>query len=311
MINHSDCNLFISNCTTTTVVILSMLSPRQPSAPFTCRIPYDLQFSILKDLDIDTLIRLRRTCHLADEWVSIELCKRLRHLLQCFIKQPNRFYRYMRSTSVIISGNSTLFVFYPHLYIDSPTLTLYAPHNTFVQVKGYLQRVEGYEPRPLDPTSALNQVRGAFKVTLLRSGTNTIILHQSTRNCPLPPILSSPLTAQQGYISYSSFCMPYPTLTRQKRAVINPLYVDQDPDEVQIDRFNEAWSWEDAGWDIGELPSAWEDLRDCMGPRSALCASAPRYFGDKYCTFGKLDTVRPSRFAVPFVPTLESIQTVY
>ena len=63
-----------------------MLSPRQPSALFTCRIPYDLQFSLLEDLDIDTLIRLRRTCHLADEWVSIELCKRLRHLLQRFIK---------------------------------------------------------------------------------------------------------------------------------------------------------------------------------------------------------------------------------
>ena len=98
---------------------------------------------------------------------------------------------------------------------------------------------------------------------------------------------------------------------RHKRAVINPLYVDQDPNDVQIDRFNEAWSWEDAGWDIGELPSAWEDLQNCMGPRSALCASAPCYFGDKYCTFGKLDTVHPSRFAVPFVPTLESIQTVY
>ena len=48
---------------------------------------------------------------------------------------------------------------------------------------------------------------------------------------------------------------------------------------------------------MGRTPVGWKDLGGCHGgPSSALCASALRYYGDKYCVYGRMDSQRGGRF---------------
>ena len=273
-----------------------------PSSGLSPHLGFDITHEVLLHIDVDSLIRLRNTSTTADMWAAWELQCRLITILTPFINNRLAFITHMHLTSTIISGMEIIPFFDPSIHFTTRnTLKLYTPYNWFEVVASTLIEDEGYtvlEKKPyLTHRSRLqhSNSRAVGGYACLVKDHKYVYIQETLHPTPVAALLSSSNTAAQGYISATTFCHPYPALTSQYRALANPLFWGIEggynlKNDLRILRLGSGKDWEVAG-----SPVQWEGIEGCHGPSSALCASALRYYGDKYCVYGRLDSLHGVR----------------
>ena len=276
-----------------------------PSSGLSPHLGFDITPLILQYLAADSLIRLRHTSATADMWTAWELQRRLITVIAPFISTSMRltFITYMHLTSTIISGMEIIPFFYPSIQFSTKlTLKLYTPYNWYKVIVDILVQDEGYTIKEAKPhishrsrlQHSHTRAVGAY-ACLVKNG-KFIYVQETLNPTPVASLLSSFNTAAEGYIAATTFCHPYFNITSQYRCLSNPLFWGLDDtynlkNDLRLLRLGSP-----KGWEMVESPVQWEEGLDCHGPSSALCASALRYYGDKYCIYGRLDSLHGVRF---------------
>ena len=108
---------------------------------------------------------------------------------------------------------------------------------------------------------------------------------------PLEPLACLWSSALQVYVTPTSYCVPYPSLTANHAALIQPRKLRAHNVDQNAALQKRVRAWEERGWDFYHHATDLVDEAECDGVRSQLCAAAPRYFGDKYCLYGVMELV--------------------
>ena len=260
----------------------------------------DITISILQYMDVNSLISLRHTTSSGDQWAAWELQTRFIALLAPFISDPLSFRSTMHLTDTILSGVEILHFFYPSIqFTANLPLNLYTPYHFYQAMIYHFVGKEDYTITEQGPhlshrsTIQHSSNRAVGRYACLAKGDKQIYILESLYSTPIPPILSSANTAAQGYISGTSFCHPYPSLTSQHRALLNPYFWGlEEGYDANLELLKEHLR-SSVEWELAKRPTAWEDIGGCTGgPLSALCASALRYYGDKHCMYGRMDSLK-------------------
>ncbi|KAI9064829.1 hypothetical protein FKP32DRAFT_1527238, partial [Trametes sanguinea] len=132
----------------------------------------------------------------------------------------------LRLTSSVISGSTALHI----LDVDRAAtwtpmdLDIYAPCHSALQVVAYMCRVEKYEL--LEHPDTYSYAAGGFDtVYRLRRGTKEIDIIQSSTRSALHPIPFFWSTHVMNYLTADSFCIAYPELTLNGKALLNPIHL--------------------------------------------------------------------------------------
>ena len=127
---------------------------------------------------------------------------------------------------------------------------------------------------------------------------------------PLEPLACLWSSALQVYVTPTTYCVPYPNLTAAQCALIQPRKLREHNVAENAVLQGRVRAWEVRGWQFYYKSTDIVDEADCEGVNSQLCAAAPRYFGDKYCLYGKMEpvaggrTIPPLRFDILGTETL-------
>ncbi|KAI0705256.1 hypothetical protein C8T65DRAFT_577701 [Cerioporus squamosus] len=238
----------------------------------------DVTIAVAAYLDINALMDVRATLHAGDQLLAAEITRRSRRFLRPFVEDYVGFVNELHITGSVLSGQSALHILYPW-HPPPPIPVVCALKGTFFHTVAYLVHAEHYTPSfsPPRPTLA-----GTW-VDLTRSGCRMRIVCSPSPS-PLEPIVCHWHTALFGYLRPAGFCIPYASLTTQKRALINARKLDDDG-EVPNNMRDLRRAWRADGWRIWVVAPSTSRV-GCRGVASADCATAHRYFGDRHCLSG-------------------------
>ncbi len=297
---------------------------RRISQPDTAIIPAllaDISPGIVECLDIEDLVRARATNTVWDQCVAAVLHQRVLRLFRDHINDYDSFVQMMEETGAVIGGLGAIHVLFPH-HAAPPFLELFTPQYSHEDLLCHLVYKENFK-RPIHiPVLELTDLptapsvdhtgtehpsvpadlaarlahdrraqRGVSEVVFLTKGTFGMFVIQSTVDSPLYPITAEANSALFSYIGPRLFSCAYPALVRQSRALLNPLLIDEN-DGVTAVVQAVADSWVHQGWTFSAEWQRWSPTTICTGPRTAGCAVATRFFGDRFCVSGALWPVR-------------------
>lgn len=291
-------------------------SPPMQSYPAGLLLPSlvpDISIHLVQSLDVDALMRLRECSRLADEYVSVTIGNRLRALLSPTFNSTSGLMRRMNTARAVISGPGAIHVLFPGVVAPGP-LQIYIPYDEQEDFLRYLTGHEGFTTAVSSPSARVvggvaavaaaaaaedseeehELPPGAAAVTALNKGPTSIELIRSATDSPLYPIAAQWNSALVYYISSRSFCVAYPFLTREHRALLNPLRLAGAQDLAEP-LARERDRWNATGWTIDSEWAPWAPGPVCAGVRSNGCAAATRWFGDAGCTFGVIGHARTAR----------------
>ncbi|TFK81673.1 hypothetical protein K466DRAFT_501748 [Polyporus arcularius HHB13444] len=241
-------------------------------------------------MDADQLVRLKATCSLADQYVAAVLHTRSRKLLDHGLRSYDAFVAILAHTRAVVGGIAALYLLFPY-HGRPPFVDVFVPDDTYDEFMGYLLFEEGFSFTRVEPGSVEEEqedevVRGDHE-----QGGFCINLVRSTSTSALLPITSELHTALFNYVTPHGFCSAYTGFNRLRRALLNPVRLDDDylPPKFLRPAFA---AWARNGWDLNLVPIAFPDAGRCRGVQSIACASATRHFGDRHCTFGRIAPIR-------------------
>ncbi|KAI0713758.1 hypothetical protein C8Q76DRAFT_620201 [Earliella scabrosa] len=259
-----------------------------PLPPLFPPLVHDICVAIVDLLDADSLVRLRLTFKLADQYVTAVLLRRWRAIFRPAIDSMDAFMQKFHAHRCIVTGLAALNFLYPG-HPKAPIVDILVPRGQYTGMCRYLMRTEGFVklqdppavttlPLP-DILNQIHLVKGGVRLNLCEcDGDSTLYYVTTAWN-----------SALFNYVSSRSFTIAYPALSSQSRALVNPLHLDvfdyrTPPEWVRA----EAGCWHRNHWDVSLDSSAWIPSAPCNGVRSSGCAAATRYFRDRHCTFGTL-----------------------
>ena len=248
----------------------------------------ELCVEILEHMDIDMLVRLRRTSRRADVYVTDALRRRFRRLFGHAISQWDRFLELLESTQSVISGVAALAAMFPHHPAVPVAVDIYIPHGRLNRLHHHLVSVEEFgQAVPwtgfADEDADLAHLSGVVTSVDIRKGAILVRLIESDHTSALYPLVSQWNSALINYISPVSFVSAYPKLTSRNRALFTPMALDPDgsvPQELEV----ALKTWSQARWSLRHRWGDWAPHGHCAGPSSSGCASATRHLGDACCT---------------------------
>ncbi|KAJ8473933.1 hypothetical protein ONZ51_g7556 [Trametes cubensis] len=255
----------------------------------------DVLFRIAAELDFQSLQTWRMTCRAADEIGAMLLRTRYNGALNRHLADPDGFRSVLRATMSVVSGSTVLHI------IDqarSPTwapndLDIYAPLDGAGRVASYLIDVEHYTRKAVqEPT--YDGVYAGFKAVIhLSKGDLQIDVIQSITTSALYPLPFFWSTHVMNYFTADMFCVVYPTYTFQGRGLLNPavLISKQYP---TIRTLQVIGKYQTRGYDFRVYPYAWAEGTELDCTSDEGCPRIIRFFGDRYCCVGSLDTVAQS-----------------
>ncbi|KAI0744703.1 hypothetical protein C8Q76DRAFT_606088 [Earliella scabrosa] len=258
-----------------------LLSYTYPDTPLVPRLCVDVCIAILQLLDLNELASVRGTSTLADAYGAAVLGHRTRHLLEHFCQHPESVLDALLFSCSVLGGMTSSHLLYPNLYPTCDVLHIYTPRALFFHMIGYLTRCERYTYELHAPSSA--QLPSALSVAVLKKGDLRIEITVSRSDCPLEPLANLSSTALVTYLSPTEIGVAYPASLAAQRMLLHPRSLTEDL-KVPEDWKPELRTLHSNGWKIATRLSARRDEgRPCRGRRSAECAAALRYLGDRHC----------------------------
>ena len=268
----------------------------------------DTTIEILRYLPVDTMLRLRLTSHLADQYVSVTLTRRLRTVLGGKdMKDYGALLREMERINALVTGIAALHILYPFAAPPS-AVDVYIPRGLLTRFHKHLIEQQGGSdsaPPPPDvhptfpndppPNGGPDALRPrdilVDDVRYVQIGSTTLRLSQCPGESVLPVILKQWLSALHNYVSPRSFCVAYPRLTRARQALLSPIRLP--PWEVKTEPWidHEKAKWVAEGWQVADCPGALGSQGRCPGDQSSGCAATARFWGDALCTRGSLGSL--------------------
>ncbi|KAG6371570.1 hypothetical protein JVT61DRAFT_9277 [Boletus reticuloceps] len=149
-------------------------------------------------------------------------CCRLVRSVQPFGLDPNDFAQILHTHRAVVSGSFALFVFDRSGGWTPEDMDVYVPRGRMGQVINLL-RALGYIPiRAVSKANSYHPYDQPIRrVTTLTNGVRSIDVVESSTRSSLSPIFQFHTTAVMNYISLNGFFCAYPTLTSQRRALVN------------------------------------------------------------------------------------------
>ncbi|KAI0706375.1 hypothetical protein C8Q76DRAFT_800567 [Earliella scabrosa] len=266
---------------------------------------YDINLHIMDILDIDALVRVRRTSHLGDSFVAVALRRRMRAVLGPTMddKLFRSFWGWFDELRVVVTGEAALHVLFP-LTIPLPAqVDLYLPTKNYDLFMLKLTRQYGFEeetmPEPAPREQGSTQLprvnlhkrlrpEDLLRIKRVRNGCIVYHVHECSELGTLHAIAGQWNTALQNFISAHTFCAAFPTLTARRRAILTPAMFPGNPNGMPRWLDEERARLGEHGWELARRAAYWGVGGECLGGRRAACATTMRYFGDRDCTRGVL-----------------------
>ncbi|KAI0683492.1 hypothetical protein C8Q76DRAFT_636781 [Earliella scabrosa] len=269
-----------------------ILCTEYPAEPLFRHLPQELGRGIVEDLPLDSLLRLRPTCSLADEYVSVTLQRRLLVVLKSFVDDGPGLLSILEDYNAGISGRASLAFLFPE-HVVGNVLDILVPQGLLEEMLNYLWNWEGYEvEEPEDVTSLLCVLGTAW----MKQGEKEIRLHESAEDCSLLLASAQWNTALYNFVDTRGFTCGYPSLTSQGCALLNWAHLQRarEPTEAVLKELGE---WKKEGWLMGLYQRDVSPNFACPGlqRRHPSCPRTRRSFGDRFCTTGALWPVRRAR----------------
>ncbi|TFK81636.1 hypothetical protein K466DRAFT_501817 [Polyporus arcularius HHB13444] len=239
-------------------------------------------------LPVDSLLRLRLSSRLADEYVSATLKTRFRHLIRPFIDDYDLFDHTLIKLAAVIGSDGALGVLYPAFPMPDH-IELFTPFETHTEMVGHLVEVEGYSIEDVLFQEQDCLPESVSCIAWVARGDFTIAVVASSSSSPLWPITAGWNTALFAYVTPNIFEHAYPGLTEESAALFNPerLLAGRRVPPPTFARMAADWV-SDHGWLFGVMEDDLPTREACTGDNSALCGAVVRFFGDRHCTRGTL-----------------------
>lgn len=254
-------------------------------------LPDDVVFHLLRVSSIVTLVGFRAIDRLAARYVGDELSRRYRNLLHPFVSDDLRFRSMLDHHCAVIAGSGALAVCL-HGSLTPNDLDVYVPRDALASVVAYLVNSESYVvSRFLDPASTGTYQGGIDRVICLRRGCVSIDIVLSHTDCATLPIPHFWSTASMVYVSGNSFCVPYPALLRDRRALLNPARIAVAGAVADLSPL--IRKYRSLGFDFYLNEADWRRTSEpgwvCPRGRSPTCPITVRWFGDRFCLEGLVE----------------------
>ncbi|OBZ66998.1 hypothetical protein A0H81_12998 [Grifola frondosa] len=241
---------------------------------------------ILKHMDLPTLLVLKRTSRTADDHISHYLASKLRVLLTRSFTHPDLFRSLLRDADSIISGSTALAFLLPEYLGWTPNdLDIYTPYGAFDVVIAHLVGIQSFQRVPIAEHEHYEN-EGIEEIARVKNGSIYVDIIRSKTDSPLHPLPFFWMTAAMNALSADGICAPYPRITGDLCALVNPLFVTAGGDPVPhlaplIDKYQHR------GFTIRTQQRAWCHEPDhpdgSPGKHTGCCACAVRVFGDEFC----------------------------
>ena len=267
-------------------MILRTEFPAQPLFP---GLPQELGTGIVEDLPLDSLLRLKPTCSLADQYVSVTFHRRLLVVMNTFVEDAPRLLKNLDDYNAGISGRASLAFLFPDHPVGN-VLDIVVPQGSLEEMLNYLWNWEGYEGEEPGDLTNLSCLVGRAS---MKQGQQEIRLHESAEECSLLLESAQWNTALDNFVNSHGFTCGYPSLTGQKCALLNRAHLKPSGQPTEaVER--ELDEWKKEGWRVGLYQRDVVHNFVCPGPqrRHATCPRTRRSFGDEFCTTGALWPVR-------------------
>ena len=283
-----------------------------PAVPLVPGLVVDVCITIADLLDARSLLCVRTTSRVGDAYATFILRRRIRFLVGRAMANFPAFMRQFEDLRCVVSGEAALHILFP--WHTPPThIDIYVPRGSLTMLKNHLVRRQHFReqsppppaphpirsgvrhpnsPDPLLPQQIVRTIRMQHEETSFR-------LHECPDATTLDVLLSQWNTALMNYVGAKTFCVAYPDLTREQRALITPSR------DIPFDRECADWvwaehaRWADEGWSVAGIPATWEPSVDCPGGRRLGCAATMRYWGDRGCARGVIAPVGSSNLRGP------------
>lgn len=220
--------------------------------------PIEVAENIVNNLSIVDMMLYGATSSANYKIMHEAICARLVYTLKSFNLCPNDFSRILHTHCAIVSGSFALHVF-DHSGGWSPKdLDLYVPIHRVKRVVNRL-RAQGYIPigPPRKGISRVIYGQLIASVTKLTNGKHSIDVVESATRSSISPVFQFHLTAVMNYITFAGFFSAYPTLTTQRRSMINHLhYKDNSPMDALVACYTKYFS---RGYDLHSTSKGWAD----------------------------------------------------
>lgn len=204
------------------------------------------------------------------------------HALKLFGLHPNDFAHILHMHHAIVSGSFALHIFDRSGAWSPKDLDLYVPFHRVNHIVNRL-RAHGYIPvgPPHKGNSRITYRHTIASVTKLTNSNHFINIVESSTHSSISPVFQFHLTVVMNYISSSRVFSAYPTLTTQRRSMINHIhYKDNSPTNGLVACYAKYIS---RGYDLRATLKGWADAE-----------------GSKHCCQHLFDC--PHRIRTPYDP---------
>ncbi|EIW51493.1 uncharacterized protein TRAVEDRAFT_54531 [Trametes versicolor FP-101664 SS1] len=257
--------------------------------------------TVFDHLHVETLLRMRATGAVADEYISTYLHRKLVGFLRHYVENPHHFLDELETCCSVICGSAALAILFRHPW-KACDLDVYIPRDFVWHVIAYLVNVEQYTVEFLgDPDyTAYGDIRSVARMS--RADGRRVNVIQSESNSPLLPIASFWNTAVMNYITPTNFCIAYPLLTDELCALTTTVLLLEDGVSGATFPFvghELVKKYEDHGFSVHADHTSWARSEDpsasCPGMGTPHCPLTMRYFGDQFCVTGAIHAIRGRR----------------
>ncbi|RPD63947.1 hypothetical protein L227DRAFT_561385 [Lentinus tigrinus ALCF2SS1-6] len=256
--------------------------PSQPLIPPLCT---DAVINILDYLDIHELLSIRASSHLGDAYVAAAFSRRVLLLVGKMFDDYAGFVKEMDITCSVIGAEGALNILYP--VNPRPFIPqIFTPCGPpWFHIVAYLVYYEGFQARILPrDASGLPLNHYPLQFFELRKGPYILDVVPSASDHPAHPLLAQWCTPLLCFVGAKFMSVPYPSLTRQRLALINPRKL-LSCRYMHPSLKNIAAQWENDGWTLGYRPARLGQTcpPPVVGARPhSGCAGTLRHFGDRH-----------------------------
>lgn len=248
--------------------------------------------AVMDLLDGDDMIRLRHASRLCESWVATTIHIRSRKLFSHTATDYDDLLLTLDDNDAVIGGAGAVYILFPSDSVPKH-FHIYVPRARYHHVVTWFVHRAGFTGELKKPDAKAGQVfpEGVASISRLRKGNLTIDAIQSVNQSPLYPIASSLHTGYFNYVSTRWYGSAYPSLTRHRRALLNPARLEFYLDVPAYD-LEERDAWRKDGWTVDVEWRVWAPGGICLGVNSVGCACASRAFGDHHSFRGTSMSVR-------------------
>ena len=261
--------------------------------------------TLVASMDLNLLLKWRRTCHSNYIDVCDELRDSLRLLLAEFVPSPSDLLSLITRTRALIAGELALRYVLRDGRFDPRSLDIYLGNiwfDKFVNAFFDSLALSGFciSSSVVDCTNAWIASRQTDHVFIIKlSNGKFITVHSSASPSACHAIACSPTTLGTTFVTADCFATAYPQLTLNKRAIICPEELAKCPASeldmyARLEAYGFSYEVEPSAW-LSVTASTSQDslMEEIRCPRRAyMCPQQGRYFGDDGSLLDFMDPLR-------------------